>query len=192
MADSDDEVSKKKPPQFGVFLQFYSDKLGGGATVKSPTPEPVNNPAGLAALGIPPTSALHLAYLYPQIMAAANGYQLPASGGFPLQAMMQPLPIGNAPQIPSGSHPDVTDCPYSDSLSAEIPFPSILEFFDGLKDNQHGAQHNLEAFKDKFLEQKIIYLDELKGLTTNDYVQNFNFLFSDAHFIETVVTKEIR
>ncbi|KIJ39960.1 hypothetical protein M422DRAFT_257278 [Sphaerobolus stellatus SS14] len=192
-ADPDDEVSEKKPPRFGAFLQFYSDKLGGGAAVKSPSPEPVNNPAGLAALGIPPISALQLAYLYPQIMAAANGYQLPASGGFPLQAMMPPLQLAMRQQIPGSSHcPEVVDCPSSDGLSANISFPSILEFFDGLKDDRQGAQHNLEAFKDKFLEQKIIYLDELKGLTAKDYVQDFNFLFGDTRFIEMVVTKEIR
>ncbi|KIJ36878.1 hypothetical protein M422DRAFT_260739 [Sphaerobolus stellatus SS14] len=190
-ADPDDEVSEKKPPRFGAFLQFYSDKLGGGAAVKSPSPEPVNNPAGLAALGVPPASALQLAYLYPQLMAAANGYQVPAPGGFPLQAMMPPLPIGNTPQIPGSSRPEVVDCPSSDGLSVDISFPSILEFFDGLKDNRQGAQRNLEAFKDKFLEQKIIYLDELKGLTTKDYIQDFNFLFGNAHFIEMVVTKEI-
>ncbi|KIJ24495.1 hypothetical protein M422DRAFT_56390 [Sphaerobolus stellatus SS14] len=123
--------------------------------IKSPSPEPITNPTGLTALGIPPSAGTFpFSFFYPQLYQDMHHLQMLDS--------------------PSG-----------------IPFPLIEDFFKELESKPQAVQRNLEAFKDKFTEQKILFLDELKGLTMKDYTQEFSFVFGDTCFLESMVAKEI-
>ncbi|KIJ42938.1 hypothetical protein M422DRAFT_48014 [Sphaerobolus stellatus SS14] len=142
---SGEEVIEKKPPHFGKFLQFHMEKVAD-VTLKSPSPEPVNNPAGLAALGIPAHGGAFLfSFFFPHLLtAAASGYPLPTTNGAFPHPSQQPIlpglnvapngPVVNLPQS-GASHPLS-----SDSFNSNpIPFPSITKLFNGLKDKPIAA-----------------------------------------------------
>ncbi|KIJ49304.1 hypothetical protein M422DRAFT_246395 [Sphaerobolus stellatus SS14] len=171
--NSDDEVTEKKPPHFGSFLQFHSE-----AATKSPSPESITNPASLNVLGIPPPGGMFpFSYFYPQLIAAASFVQphgnIYTPGGLPSMNQLNILPMSGVIH----HHQLQANLPSSDSISGlSIPYPSIEEFFQALKHNPQAAQRNLDTFKEKIAEQKILFLDELKGMTSKDYMDTFIFV----------------
>ncbi|KIJ32580.1 hypothetical protein M422DRAFT_265601 [Sphaerobolus stellatus SS14] len=174
--DPDEEVTKSKPPHFRSFMQFHSEKSANMGPIKSPSPEPITNPTGLTALRIPPSAGTFpFSFFYPQLLP---GYAPPPNAGFPFPQGMVPS-ANHANALPGISNPHQTpiDIPSSNGVPASgIPFPLIEDFFKDLESKPQAVQRNLEAFKDKFAEQNILFLDELKGLTMKGYTQEFSFV----------------
>ncbi|KAF8522025.1 hypothetical protein JB92DRAFT_3110806 [Gautieria morchelliformis] len=200
-------VTYKVPPNSKHFEEFHGNTAN--TVANAGTAEPTRIRAGHAVLGSDGP--------YPVMGQMAGHTAIGTNGSSPLMGQPQtPHPAFYHPYAPQyGYHdpmqmmelamavlkkgqgrtrsPSPATGPSSDGpeITAAHPFPTVSDFIDMLTIQPDAQDRDLELFKTQFQSEHVHYIDELRGLTAEEFKDQFGFVWGDARFIHKAVEKAI-
>jgi hypothetical protein len=110
---------------------------------------------------------------------------------------INPYPLPSYPSMPLCRHiaspAHQTDFSSdSSNITAMHPFPSISEFLEKINGSAEAKNRNISEFLEKFKEKRVHSLDELKGVSADEYEEKFGLVWGDAYFLHKAVEQTIR
>ena len=77
-------------------------------------------------------------------------------------------------------------------MEAMHPFPSIADFLENLSGSLAGKNHDILKFLEKFESKRVYCLDELKGVSVDEFEAKFGLVWGDARFLKKAIDRKIR
>ncbi|KAF8526393.1 hypothetical protein JB92DRAFT_3108399 [Gautieria morchelliformis] len=164
-------VTYKVPPNSKHFEEFH----GANAMANAGTAEPTRIRAGHAVLGSDGP--------YPVMGQMAGHTAIGNNGSYPLMGQ---------PQTPHPAfyHPYAPQYGYHDPMQMMELAMAVLKKRPG-PHKPDAQDRDLELFKTQFQSEHVHYIDELRGLTAEEFRDQFGFVWGDARFIHKAVEKAI-
>ena len=72
------------------------------------------------------------------------------------------------------------------------PFPSLAEFLENISDSLAGKNRDILEFLEKFESKRVYCLDELKGVSVDEFEAKFGLVWGDARFLKKAINRKIR